>query len=74
MYKRQLLRRGLARPISPKTIAAEGLHNVVKKGFDVDLLDIPCQNFGTHDGGPMITAGVTLARDPDGEHGLNAGV
>ena len=67
-----LLRRGLASPISPETIALKGLHNVVQKGVDVDLFDLPVPIFGTLDGGPMITAGVILAHDP--EFGFNAGV
>ena len=40
----------------------------------VDLYRLPIPLFSVLDGGPMITAGVTLARDPDGKHGLNAGV
>lgn len=66
------LRRGLANPIAPETIAADGLHEVIMEGDDVDLFALPVPIFGTLDGGPMITAGVIIAHDE--EFGYNAGV
>jgi 2,5-furandicarboxylate decarboxylase 1 len=48
---------------------------VLREGDDVDLFTLPVPLFSVLDGGPMITAGVILSRDPDGEiAGLNAGV
>jgi len=67
-----LLRRGLDRPIEPEGVSAEGLHEVVQVGDEVDLFNLPVPIFGTLDGGPMITAGVILAYDE--EIGFNAGV
>ncbi|MFP6732733.1 MAG: UbiD family decarboxylase [Rhodospirillales bacterium] len=66
------LRRGLAAPIAPESVAADGLHDVISEGNDVDLFGLPVPIFGTLDGGPMITAGVIIAHDE--EFGYNAGV
>ena len=66
------LRRGLDRPIEPVTVTGGPAREVVLTGDAVDLFALPIPLFSLLDGGPMITAGVTLARDP--EHGLNAGV
>ncbi|MFQ5802607.1 MAG: UbiD family decarboxylase [Candidatus Methylomirabilales bacterium] len=44
---------------------------VFQEGDAVDLFELPVPLFSVFDGGPMITAGVTLAEDP--EYGLNAG-
>ncbi|HMD90291.1 MAG TPA: UbiD family decarboxylase, partial [Anaerolineaceae bacterium] len=37
--------------------------NVIK-GADIDLYKLPIPTHGAHDGGPFITAGVTVSRDP----------
>ncbi|HEX9444960.1 MAG TPA: UbiD family decarboxylase, partial [Candidatus Binatia bacterium] len=42
------------------------------KGSEVDLYRLPVPVFGLMDGGPMITGGVVIARDPD--YGMNAGM
>ena len=68
------LRDGLDRPAAPRTVNSGPVRGVLAEGADVDLYRLPVPLFSVLDGGPMITAGVTLARDPDGEHGLNAGV
>ena len=68
------LRDGLDRPAAPRTVNSGPVRGVLAEGADVDLYRLPIPLFSVLDGGPMITAGVTLARDPDGEHGLNAGV
>jgi 2,5-furandicarboxylate decarboxylase 1 len=69
------VRQGLDRPIEPVTVNAGPARELLLEGDDVDLYRLPIPLFSILDGGPMITAGVTLARDPDGEHeGLNAGV
>ena len=66
------LRRGLDRPIEPEIVNSGPSREVLAEGEDVDLFDLPVPLFSVLDGGPMITAGVTLARDP--ELGLNAGI
>jgi 2,5-furandicarboxylate decarboxylase 1 len=66
------LRQGLDQPIEPREVATGPVRDVVQRGDEVDLFRLPIPLFSLTDGGPMITAGVTLARDP--EHGLNAGI
>lgn len=69
------VRAGLDRPVEPTTVNSGPAREVLLEGDEVDLYKLPIPLFSVLDGGPMITAGVTLARDPDGEHeGLNAGV
>ena len=68
------VRAGLDRPVAPRSVNAGPARETLLEGGDVDLYRLPIPLFSVLDGGPMITAGVTLARDPDGEHGLNAGV
>jgi 2,5-furandicarboxylate decarboxylase 1 len=66
------VRRGLDQPIEPVMVKTGPAREVVQTGDAVDLFALPIPLFSVLDGGPMITAGVTLARDP--EHGLNAGI
>ena len=69
------VRAGLDRPEPPATVNSGPAREILIEGDDVDLYDLPIPLFSILDGGPMITAGVTLSRDPEGEHeGLNAGV
>ena len=41
-------------------------------GDEVDLYSLPIPMSSIYDGGPMITAGVVIARDP--ELGMNSGI
>jgi 2,5-furandicarboxylate decarboxylase 1 len=66
------LRQGLDRPIAPRMVNSGPVREVLVEGDDVDLYALPIPLFSIRDGGPMITAGVTLAEDP--ELGLNAGI
>ena len=66
------LRHGLDHPIDSVMVHTGPVREVVQTGSGVDLFALPVPLFSVYDGGPMITAGVTLARDP--EHGLNAGI
>jgi 2,5-furandicarboxylate decarboxylase 1 len=66
------LRRGIDRPIPAKTVNAGPVREILMEGDEVDLYKLPVPLFSIRDGGPMITAGVTIAEDP--ELGLNAGV
>ena len=68
------VRAGLDRPVEPRSVNSGPARETLLEGDAVDLYRLPIPLFSVLDGGPMITAGVTLARDPDGEHGLNAGV
>ncbi len=66
------LRRGIDRPIEPEMVNSGPARAVLQQGHEVDLFNLPVPLFSVLDGGPMITAGVTLAEDP--ELGLNAGI
>ena len=66
------VRRGLDRPIEPATRNTGPSRETIQHGDAVDLFRLPIPLFSVLDGGPMITAGVTLAQDD--EHGLNAGI
>ena len=69
------VRAGLDRPIEPVTVNSGPAREVLLEDDEVDLFRLPIPLFSVLDGGPLITAGVTLAADPDGESdGLNAGV
>ncbi len=59
-------------PIPPKRIKTSPTHEVVMTGEEVDLYRLPVPMSSIYDGGPMITAGVVIARDP--ELGLNSGI
>lgn len=66
------LQQGIDYPIAPKHIQRSPAKEVIKTGRDVDLFSLPIPMFSIYDGGPMITAGITIARDP--EFGLNSGI
>ncbi len=66
----QRLSRALDHPVDPVEVADAGVRRVLEGGR-VDLFSLPVPVFSEFDGGPTITAGVTLAYDP--EFGLNAG-
>jgi 2,5-furandicarboxylate decarboxylase 1 len=61
----------LDHPIPPVAGQGGAEQEIFREGASVDLFELPVPVFSVFDGGPMITAGVTLARDP--EYGLNAG-
>ena len=67
----QRLRHALDHPIDPVEVGDGGERGWFREGAAVDLFSLPVPVFSEFDGGPTITAGVTLVRDP--EHGLNAG-
>ncbi len=67
----QRLSRALDHPIEPLEVDDGGERRWFREGAAVDLFDLPVPVFSEYDGGPTITAGVTIAYDP--EHGLNAG-
>src|SRR5436305_7085712 len=66
------LRRGIDEPVAPRFRETAPHKQVIKVGDDVDLFKLPVPMSSIYDGGPMITAGVVIARDP--EFGLNSGV
>jgi 2,5-furandicarboxylate decarboxylase 1 len=66
------LQHGIDHPVPPKYVETAAHKEVVQTGGDVDLFRLPVPMSSIYDGGPMITAGVTIARDP--EHGINSGI
>lgn len=70
VYKRA--QRGLEHPIEPVEVNSGPVREVLLQGDEVDLFELPIPLFSIHDGGPMITAGVTIARDDHGT--FNAGI
>ena len=66
------LQNGIENPIPPKYVEKTPVKEVIRTGKDVDLFSLPIPMFSIYDGGPMITAGITIARDP--EFGLNSGI
>jgi 2,5-furandicarboxylate decarboxylase 1 len=67
----QRLRQGIDHPISPRYIEAPAHKQVIMQGDEVDLFKLPIPMSSIYDGGPMITAGVVIAHDP--EYGYNSG-
>ncbi|HEX2826249.1 MAG TPA: UbiD family decarboxylase [Burkholderiales bacterium] len=65
------LTRAIAKPIPPVYVETSATREVTHVGGDVDLFDLPVPMSSILDGGPMITAGVTIVRDGDQ---LNAGI
>ena len=66
------LAQAIAKPIPPKHVKTSPTREVVMLGDDVDLFKLPIPMSSVYDGGPMITAGVVIARDP--ELGMNSGM
>ena len=65
------LRKAMDAPIDPVIVGNSDDWAFVQEMSDVDLFALPVPIFSQFDGGPTITAGVTLAQDPT--YGLNAG-
>src|SRR5438876_7882552 len=66
------LAQGISRPIPPKYVKTSPSREILVTGDDVDLYKLPIPMSSVFDGGPMITAGVVIARDP--ELGINSGI
>jgi 2,5-furandicarboxylate decarboxylase 1 len=66
------LANAIAKPIPPKHIKTSPTREVTMLGDDVDLYKLPIPMSSIYDGGPMITAGVVIAKDP--ELGMNSGI
>ena len=63
--------RAIDNPIAPRIVKNGPVREVLVAGDDVDLCALPVPLCSLLDGGPMITAGLTIAVDD--QHGLNAG-
>jgi 2,5-furandicarboxylate decarboxylase 1 len=66
------LRAAMDHPKKPKGVTKAPVKEVILTKNKVDLYQLPVPIFSVMDGGPMITAGVVIAEDP--EFGMNAGM
>ncbi len=66
------LQQAIDRPIPPKYVKSSPTREVVLLDGEVDLYKLPIPMSSIYDGGPMITAGVVITRDP--EFGINSGI
>jgi 2,5-furandicarboxylate decarboxylase 1 len=66
------LRYAIDHPIAPIMVNTSSTREVIKIGDEVDLFKLPIPMSSIYDGGPMITAGVVIAHDP--ELGWNSGI
>src|SRR5438105_6174280 len=68
----QKLRTAIDHPIPPVMVNTSRSREVTLLGDDVDLFKLPIPMSSIYDGGPMITAGVVIAKDP--QLGWNSGI
>src|ERR1700688_5200001 len=66
------LQQAIDHPIPPKYLKTSPAREVVLLDEAVDLYKLPIPMSSIYDGGPMITAGVVIARDPG--LGFNSGI
>ncbi|MDH3287275.1 MAG: UbiD family decarboxylase [Betaproteobacteria bacterium] len=66
------LQQGIDQPVPPKYVETAKNKQVIALGDDVDLYRLPIPMSSIYDGGPMITAGIVIARDS--EYGFNSGM
>src|SRR6185312_5363183 len=66
------LKHAIDHPIAPIMVNTAPAREVTLTGDDVDLYKLPIPMSSIYDGGPMITAGVVIAKDP--ELGFNSGI
>jgi 2,5-furandicarboxylate decarboxylase 1 len=66
------LKKAIDNPIPPIMVNTSRTREVTHLGEDVDLFKLPIPMSSIFDGGPMITAGVVIAKDP--ELGWNSGI
>ncbi|MDO3637238.1 UbiD family decarboxylase [Mycolicibacterium arseniciresistens] len=56
---------GLGRRIPPVLVEDAPVHENVILGDDIDLTTLPVPRYSPDDGGPYITPGIVVSRDPD---------
>jgi 2,5-furandicarboxylate decarboxylase 1 len=55
----------MARTVPPRTVATGPVKEVVRRGREVNLLELPAHVAGVLDAGPFIASGLIVSRDPD---------
>jgi 2,5-furandicarboxylate decarboxylase 1 len=66
------LKNAIDNPVKPKYVNTSPTREVTMVGDDVDLYKLPIPMSSIYDGGPMITGGIVITRDP--EYGINSGI
>jgi 4-hydroxy-3-polyprenylbenzoate decarboxylase/2,5-furandicarboxylate decarboxylase 1 len=56
---------GLDHPIAPELSSRGACHDVVIAGDDVDITRFPIPRYSPADGGPYITPGIVVSKDPE---------
>lgn len=56
---------GLGNPISPVLSGTGPCHDVVITGTEIDITRFPIPQYSPKDGGPYITAGIVVSKDPE---------
>lgn len=69
----EFLDAAVAHPLVHERVVGGPVKEVVKRGKDVDLTELPVPTFFEHDSGPFITGGVGITRNPETDI-LNAGI
>ena len=57
--------RGMARRISPIVVADAPVHENIIRADAVDLSKLPVAKYSPEDGGPYITPGIVVSKDPE---------
>jgi len=57
--------KGIQLPLPTKLVQSGACQEVVKTGSDANLHSLPIPTFSDKDGGPYITLGVTISKDPE---------
>lgn len=55
----------LRNPVKPQMVETGPVHDIVKVGADIDLGELPIVTHAEKDGGPYITVGLAVVKDPD---------
>ena len=53
------------RPIAPVMVKSAPCQEIIIEGEDVDLGKFPIPKFSELDGGPYLTAGISISKDPE---------
>lgn len=55
----------VSNPVEPELVSSGPVKEVIKTGSEVNLGDLPIVTHSAKDGGPYITAGIVVAKDPE---------
>jgi 2,5-furandicarboxylate decarboxylase 1 len=59
-----LIEKAKAAPVPVRLVENAPVKEVIRKGADIDLYELPVPTFFEHDSGPFITAAIGVARNP----------